>query len=379
MVQNAAMVHEGTTSPLPGVPAFESPFMDLDGFAPRMKPEHVPVARELRENGYAVIDFPDKDFESRAAAIRSALNDSFDWERWRRIGFASNEGLRIQDAWKHNLDVKAIATNENLLDLLSDVFGRQAQPFQTLNFPVGTQQHYHSDASHFSSVPEKFMCGVWVALEDIEADAGPLLYFPGTHKWPVFNNEHLGVTALNFSNGKAHSRDNAYDVLWRSLVKANKIEEKTFLARKGQALIWVSNILHGGSRQTNPDRTRWSQVTHYYFEGCAYYTPFFSDPFHGNILFREPTDILTGKPMCNRVGGKIVDPSFLMEVTERARRVAGGHEDVHKSQLAEVQAELAYHKARVDKLRSSLSWRVTKPLRSDFLQRLSSWLSPRRS
>ena len=56
--------------------------------------------------------------------------------------------------------------NTGILSLFSTLYGRRAWPFQTLNFPVGTQQHYHSDSVHFSSVPERFMCGVWVDLED---------------------------------------------------------------------------------------------------------------------------------------------------------------------------------------------------------------------
>ena len=50
--------------------------------------------------------------------------------------------------------------------------------FQTLNFPVGTQQHLHSDALYFHSEPAGFMCGVWVALEDIHADTDPLESVP---------------------------------------------------------------------------------------------------------------------------------------------------------------------------------------------------------
>lgn len=374
MGYDAAVTSAGADPLLPGIPTFESPFLDCDGFVPAMRPEHLAVARQLREHGYAVIDFPDADFNARAAAIRAALDGGFDWARWRATGFAANEGLRVQDAWKTQPDVMALAANPAVLDLLTAVFGREAKPFQTLNFPVGTQQQTHSDASHFSSVPEKFMCGVWVALEDIEADAGPLIYYPGTHKWPVINNEHLGVTALHFQNGNAWKPGNAYDATWNALLSAHKREPKTFLARKGQALIWVANILHGGARQTNPDRTRWSQVTHYFFDGCAYYTPFFSDPFHGNILFREPIDIRTREPMRNVVGGAPIDPDFVSEATDRAKRVAGGHE-AHRSQLAEAQAELAYHKDRVERLRASLSWRITAPLRSDAVKRVGRWFS----
>ena len=49
----------------------------------------------------------------------------------------------------------------------------------------------------------------------------------------------------------------------------------------------------------DPARTRWSQVTHYYFEGCSYYTPAFSDPLAGNLYLRDITDISTGQVMPN--------------------------------------------------------------------------------
>ncbi|WP_128562970.1 phytanoyl-CoA dioxygenase family protein [Methylobacterium crusticola] len=339
------------------MPAFESPFFGRPGFAPPIRPENLPVAQALRENGYAVVDFPDPDFAARAAAIRADLDPRYDWAEWRASGFARGDGLRIQDAWTFNDDVKAIACNPALLALLSDLFGRQAQPFQTLNFPVGTQQHFHSDAAHFNSRPERFMCGVWVALEDIEADAGPLVYYPGTHTWPVFDNEHLGTTALGRRNV------GLYGQLWSDLVTAHGLSPERFLARKGQALIWAANILHGGDRQTNPDRTRWSQVTHYFFEDCAYYTPFYSDPFSGSIAWREPVDIRTRAPMVNRVGGQPVDAAFIEESSERSGRLLAGESAAIASRVAALRQEVAYHSGRVDRLKSSLSWRITAPIR----------------
>jgi hypothetical protein len=36
----------------------------------------------------------------------------------------------------------------------------------------------HADAVHFHAEPALFMCGVWIALEDIRPDAGPLAYVP---------------------------------------------------------------------------------------------------------------------------------------------------------------------------------------------------------
>ena len=58
-------------------------------------------------------------------------------------------------------------------------------------------------------------------------------------------------------------------------------------------------------------RSRFSQVTHYYFRDCAYYTPMYSDPFYGSIFFREMTDIATGEAIPNTVSGYKVPQWFI--------------------------------------------------------------------
>lgn len=296
---------------LPGVPLVESPFFDRIFTDDAFDAETLRLAREFRQNGYAVLDFPDADFMARAACIRERLDPQYDWAGWRA---GTKSSLRLQDAWETDPDVRVIAANPRILALLAALYGRRAFPFQTLNFPVGTQQHVHSDSVHFSSYPERFMCGVWVALEDIGPDQGPLVYYPGTHRWPIYTNEHLGLNSAFLTAD--YSQYPKMQQLWRSLIEAEGVETKRFFARKGQALIWAANLLHGGDRQHNLSLTRWSQVTHYYFDGCAYYTPVMSDPFYGKIHFRELRDVTTGRPVPNEVGGQPVPAAFIRAATQ---------------------------------------------------------------
>ncbi|MEN1941691.1 phytanoyl-CoA dioxygenase family protein [Luteimonas sp. MJ246] len=288
-------------NPLPGVPSVESPFFDQIAQAEGWDEETLRVARDLRDKGYAIIDFPTEDIDALAAGIVGELTPRYDFEGWRREGHGKREGLRVQDAWQTSALVRGVAAEPRILDLLSRLYGRRAFPFQTLNFPVGTQQDAHSDSMHFSSVPERFMCGVWLALEDIDADNGSLEYYPGSHKLPIYTNEHIGVCAAVSKNKVAHYK--AYLSLWQRLAEAHGLEKETFHARKGQALIWSANLLHGGGVHLDLQRTRWSQVTHYYFEGCSYYTPLTSDPFFGSIEYRKLTDIATGEPRENMYAG----------------------------------------------------------------------------
>lgn len=304
------------TNPLPGVPDIESPFFDVIFSRKTGKLGYFEVACHLRDHGYAVIDLPVDDFDALAETIKTDLAPRFDFEDWKGRGREAAESLRVQDAWNDNDAVRTIAGDPAILDLLTYLFGRRAFPFQTLNFPVGTQQHFHTDSVHFSSVPERFMCGVWVALEDIDAHNGPLLYYPGSHKLPIYVNEHIG----HFADDPKTTGQTHYEAMWRDLMRAQGLVPQRFHARKGQALIWLSNLFHGGDRHADPDRTRWSQVTHYYFENCTYYTPLHSDPTFGRMLVREIEDARTGEHVPNRYLGYEL-PADHVERLKRGRPV----------------------------------------------------------
>ena len=110
------------------------------------------------------------------------------------------------------------------------------------------------------------MCGVWVALEDIDLDNGALVYYPGSHKLPV-------VTMEDVAPGPGPEHYPLYEAHIEAIVRERKLEPAYAVLKKGQALLWASNLLHGGSSHRDKTRTRHSQVTHYFFEGCRYYTP----------------------------------------------------------------------------------------------------------
>ena len=272
------------------------PFFDEIVASSNFDSETARVAKELNEKGFALLRFPDEKFDERAKRIKHNLALHFDFEQWQKHGWKQNNGMRLQHAWRFDEDVRAIAVNSRILKILADIYGRKAWPFTTLNFPVGTQQHFHSDCVHFSSIPERFMCGVWVALEDISDDAGPLEYYPGSHKWPIIYNDKIGVRVTG--SDRLNSQELYHDI-WEALIEKNGIVPQYFCPRRGEALIWAANLLHGGSRQRDPTVTRWSQVTHYYFENCCYIKPIQSDPLIGKLCIRELINIETGEKATN--------------------------------------------------------------------------------
>jgi len=293
------------TNPLPGTPLIESPLFAMQRGAMGLTADEERIARDLNERGYAVLDFPDAGIDARIERIKANLGP-----RYAGIDFADPDSdktqgeRRIQDAWKFDEDVRAIAANQTMLDLLGKLYGRSAFPFQTLNFPVGTQQEAHTDAVHFSSLPERFMCGVWLAMEDIGPEAGPLFYLPGSHRWPPLTNSMIGRRG---HDSTLNSAQDPFAQGWQALRKAYGAIEEMFLARKGQALIWTANLLHGGSHQKDPRLTRWSQVTHYYFDDCIYYTPAFFDEALGRLDLRSLRSIADGQSRPNTYLGEKVE------------------------------------------------------------------------
>jgi ectoine hydroxylase-related dioxygenase (phytanoyl-CoA dioxygenase family) len=123
------------------------------------------------------------------------------------------------------------------------------------------------------------MCGVWVALEDIDETCGPVVYYPGSHKLP-----ELTAADLRAATGST----DGYEEYIGAQVKEAGIEPAYATLAKGQALIWAANLVHGGSPQTDRTRTRWSQVTHYTFEGCRMWKPFLSE---GEKVYFDPVPI----------------------------------------------------------------------------------------
>ena len=74
----------------------------------------------------------------------------------------------------------------------------------------------------------------------------------------------------------ARKNYSAYELAVQTLIKERNFESVLGLIKKGEAVIWHGNLLHGGSQQKNMNLSRHSQVTHYYFENCEYYVPLHS-------------------------------------------------------------------------------------------------------
>ena len=97
---------------------------------------------------------------------------------------------------------------------------------------------------------------------------------------------NIGVEVPKY--GEQFDAYSKYERFIEQLVETKGLKKKTFTAKKGQALIWSANLFHGSIPIKNSNRTRYSQATHYYFDGCShYYSPMFSDTLRGKLSMKN--------------------------------------------------------------------------------------------
>jgi len=232
-----------------------------------------PLVRRFAEEGYLVLD--DLGVPDLVATIDRAVAEVD----------AHDRGTgRVQDAWLFSSAVRDLALAPGVLRVVEALYGRPPIPFQTLSFRVGTEQATHSDAVHFGSDPTDFVCGAWIALEDVGARNGPLHVVPGSHLLPLYEPSHLGLDAGRDSYPQ-------YEERIAALIDEQGLARKEIHLQRGQAVLWAANVLHGGSPIAQPGSTRRSQVTHYYFPGCRYFTPILGG--EDQRVARRPVDIST--------------------------------------------------------------------------------------
>ncbi|HLQ36526.1 MAG TPA: phytanoyl-CoA dioxygenase family protein, partial [Planctomycetota bacterium] len=135
------------------------------------------------------------------------------------------------------------------------------------------------DSVFFFTDPDTAMAGVWVALEDVQPDAGPLFYYPGTHKWGVARAEQVWaahpelqarVAAISWGRGQADARTqlanelgNAWSNMLHARIQQLGLQPVPALIKKGDALVWHAHLVHGGLPRKNRALSRRSMVSHH--------------------------------------------------------------------------------------------------------------------
>ena len=341
-------------------PWFDSPLFEHHLRALELAPDREALVRRYREDGYLVLE------ECIEPELIDRILARYDWLFDPETRFEAAPHIvaslelftnRRQDAWGVCDAVRELAGHPKVLDVLRLLYRREPIPFQTLNFREGTEQSMHADSFHFSCLPAGFLCGVWVALEDITVEQGPLRYAKGSHR---FSEVQLADLRLWKDRTGPEPGPNyaAYEEYVRALMDVLDPPIERLVCPKGTALIWAADLLHGGSPIERPGSTRFSQVTHYYFEDCVYYSPLLSDTVLGEYWLRTVHDARTGAHVPHCLNGTRIradDAGYpgsnlfhIRRPNEELGGVAPDPFDAYRTRIATLEAQIAEHSKELD-------------------------------
>lgn len=232
---------------LPGV-------MDLDGLDQLEK--DVNLLAENKSNpllSWVEIDGPRDYYEARYLA--NLKTDDFRLDP---------PGLKLVNLQRFFDSAKALSFANPVMAFLDELFGSSPALIATITFWKGSQQPLHQDFSyvhHHRRLGE--LAAAWIPLEDIHPDAGPLIYYQGTHFPEQLGFFDWGGGSILASREAPESVFDDYQKHLLHLINEHHFQPSIYLPKRGDVLIWHGALIHGGTPMANPALTRRSLVCHY--------------------------------------------------------------------------------------------------------------------
>jgi hypothetical protein len=223
------------------------------------------LAAELRrfvDDGYLTIEecFPNEFVNAVNQDIDKAIASNYN-------SYVYGSSERIEHLHFHYENMRRLWLNTEARDIVEILFQGLARPSQTLTFVFGSQQDAHQDTIHLTPFPAGYMCGAWVALQDIKPDSGELVVYKGSHREP-----RLRMKEFDCAKVKSDWTEFGGKVTPKWVEMSAKYEATVYRPKKGTLLIWHENLLHSGSKRIDQGIERRSVVIHYFSDdSVAYY------------------------------------------------------------------------------------------------------------
>jgi hypothetical protein len=178
----------------------------------------------------------------------------------RLSGGVDRLGTRVVDAYMALPEAIRLFSSPALLRFLTLIFDEPPLLFQSLSFDQGSQQGLHQDTAYVVVKPPMELAACWIALEDVKEGSGELMYVRGSHRFADFdfgNHKHF--------DGQENSQEQhtAWAKWLLDETARRDLKLDSFIAKKGDILIWHADLAHGGRPVINKETTRRSLVGHF--------------------------------------------------------------------------------------------------------------------
>lgn len=188
-------------------------------------------------------------------------------QRWRLPDLAPETldvtGVKYNCLESVSLAARRLSLNRFVTDFLGHVFQEAPVALQSLTFPKGSNQPAHTDYPYVRTQTKlSHLAASWTPLEDIHPDAGPLAYYPGSHKPGVIEPFDWGGGSVVLEPDSKRLVSEFAPHLHAEMKRAG-LAPRVFLPKRGDVLIWHGWLVHEGTQVRDTRRTRLSYVTHY--------------------------------------------------------------------------------------------------------------------
>ncbi len=168
-----------------------------------------------------------------------------------------SEVYKLNDIFLTSEKVRQLILDKALCNIIHALYDGAPLVCNSLSFERGSQQASHFDTWYMPPPEKDKMVVSSILLEDMRKDAGPLEYYPGSHK----------IAPYVFSHGKISAIDEEMDECFKYVetqIAEHRLEKKQFIGKKGDVFLWHSQLLHGGAPIKDKSLTRKTIVTHYW-------------------------------------------------------------------------------------------------------------------
>jgi phytanoyl-CoA hydroxylase len=173
---------------------------------------------------------------------------------------ARREVYKLNNLFARRPEIRAVALTPRLRAVLATLLDGEPMICNSLNFERGSQQHFHIDTWYMPPPVDDRMVVASIALDDVEPDNGPLVYYPGSNR----------IEPYRFSSGRLNIIEAEAGKCWEHLnagIARLGLKEEEFRGKRGDVFLWHARLLHGGRPIRDMGKTRRTLVVHYWRAG----------------------------------------------------------------------------------------------------------------
>lgn len=213
----------------------------------------------------------------------------------------------VTGAFMELAEYRDILLHPKIMEWNRLIVGREVFGAQSSFFFTGSEQPIHHDQVHETTRPYGMSIIMAIAFEDIHPDAGPLVYYPGSHRLGYITADQIASQAGlknsqelidrsmldSLQHKQKYSSDwfKEYGIacnlplseIWAERIAAAGLEPQYFVAKKGDVLLLHTNLAHGGSAIRDPHLSRKSMVSKYAATGVGFYHEIAPDYKHDRL------------------------------------------------------------------------------------------------